>query len=195
MAARKSSIKRETKETSVNVQTNIDGSGKIFIKTGIDFFDHLITSFAKHSMLDLIVKAKSNDNILHHLIEDVGIAIGAAMDKALGARTGITRFSYASVPLDESLAEATIDLVRRPYHKINLSIKRTQIEGMSKEDIEHFFTSLAQNLNSCIHLNVKYGENDHHKVEAAIKSLAVAFRVAASIDKKQKGIPSTKGSM
>lgn len=146
-------------------------------------------------MLDLTVKAKSNDNILHHLIEDVGIAIGAAMDKALGARTGITRFSYASVPLDESLAEATIDLVRRPYHKINLSIKRTQIEGMSKEDIEHFFTSLAQNLNSCIHLNVKYGENDHHKVEAAIKSLAVAFRVAASIDKKQKGIPSTKGSM
>jgi imidazoleglycerol-phosphate dehydratase len=195
MAARKSSIKRETKETSVSVQTNIDGCGKISVKTGIDFFDHLITSFAKHSMLDLTVKAKSNDNILHHLIEDVGIAIGAAMDKALGARTGITRFSYASVPLDESLAEATIDLVRRPYHKINLSIKRTQIEGISKEDIEHFFASLAQNLNSCVHLNVKYGENDHHKVEAAIKSLAVAFRVAASIDKKQKGIPSTKGSM
>lgn len=195
MTARKSSIKRETKETSVSVQTNLDGSGKISVKTGIDFFDHLITSFAKHSMLDLTVKAKSNDNILHHLIEDVGIAIGAAMDKALGTRTGITRFSYASVPLDESLAEATIDLVRRPYHKINLSIKRTQIEGMSKEDVEHFFTSLAQNLNSCIHLNVKYGENDHHKVEAAIKSLAVAFRVAASIDKKQKGIPSTKGSM
>lgn len=195
MTARKSSIKRETKETSVSVQTNLDGSGKISVKTGIDFFDHLITSFAKHSMLDLTVKAKSNDNILHHLIEDVGIAIGVAMDKALGTRTGIIRFSYASVPLDESLAEATIDLVRRPYHKINLSIKRTQIEGMSKEDVEHFFTSLAQNLNSCIHLNVKYGENDHHKVEAAIKSLAVAFRVAASIDKKQKGIPSTKGSM
>ena len=195
MAARKSSIKRETKETSVSVQTNLDGSGKISVKTGIDFFDHLITSFAKHSMLDLTVKAKSNDNILHHLIEDVGIAIGAAIDKALGTRAGITRFSYASVPLDESLAESTIDLVRRPYHKINLSIKRTQIEGMSKEDIEHFFTSLAQNLNSCIHLNVKYGENDHHKVEAAIKSLAVAFRIAAGADKKQKGIPSTKGSM
>ncbi len=195
MAARKSSIKRETKETSVSVQTNIDGSGKISVKTGIDFFDHLIISFAKHSMLDLTVRAKSNDNILHHLIEDVGIAIGAGIDKALGTRAGITRFSYASVPLDESLAEATIDLVRRPYHKISLSIKRSQIEGMSKEDIEHFFTSLAQNLNSCIHLNVKYGENDHHKVESAIKSLAVAFRIAASIDKKQKGIPSTKGSM
>jgi len=195
MAARKSSIKRETKETSVSVQTNLDGSGRISVKTGIDFFDHLIISFAKHSMLDLTVRAKSNDNILHHLIEDVGIAIGTGIDKALGTRAGITRFSYASVPLDESLAEATIDLVRRPYHKINLSIKRAQIEGMSKEDIEHFFTSLAQNLNSCIHLNVKYGENDHHKVEAAIKSLAVAFRMAASVDKKQKGIPSTKGSM
>jgi len=195
MAARTSSIKRETKETSVSVQTNIDGSGKISVKTGIDFFDHLITSFAKHSMLDLTVKAKSNDNILHHLIEDVGIAIGAGIDKALGTRAGITRFSYASVPLDESLAEATIDLVRRPYHKISLSIKRAQIEGMSKEDIEHFFTSLAQNMSSCIHVNVKYGENDHHKVESAIKSLAVAFRIAASIDKKQKGIPSTKGSM
>jgi imidazoleglycerol-phosphate dehydratase len=195
MAARKSSIKRETKETSVSIQTNLDGSGKISVKTGIDFFDHLIISFATHSMLDLTVKAKSNDNILHHLIEDVGIAIGTGIDKALGTRTGITRFSYASVPLDESLAEATIDLVRRPYYKISLSIKRAQIEGMSKEDIEHFFASLAQNLNSCIHLNVKYGENDHHKVEAAIKSLAVAFRMAASIDKKQKGIPSTKGSM
>ena len=195
MAARKSSVKRDTKETSVSVQTNIDGSGKISVKTGIDFFDHLITSFAKHSMLDLTVKAKSNDNILHHLIEDVGIAMGAGIDKALGTRAGITRFSYASVPLDESLAEATIDLVRRPYHKISLSIKRAQIEGMSKEDIEHFFTSLAQNLNSCVHLNVKYGENDHHKVEAAIKSLAVAFRMAASADRKQKGIPSTKGSM
>ncbi|MFN3654948.1 MAG: imidazoleglycerol-phosphate dehydratase, partial [Candidatus Nitrosotenuis sp.] len=101
----------------------------------------------------------------------------------------------ASVPMDESLAEASVDLVRRPYNKINLSIKRTQIEGVSKEDIEHFFSSLAQNINSCIHVNVRYGENDHHKIEAAIKSLAVALRIAASKDAKQKGIPSTKGSM
>jgi imidazoleglycerol-phosphate dehydratase len=97
--------------------------------------------------------------------------------------------------MDESLAETSLDLVRRPYGKINLDIKRTQIEGMSKEDIDHFFTSLVQNMASCIHINVKYGDNDHHKIEAAIKSLAVAFRVASNIDKKQKGIPSTKGSM
>ena len=190
-----SKIKRETKETSITVQVNIDGTGKTSINTGIDFFDHLITSFGKHAMLDLTVKAKSNDRILHHLIEDTGIAIGNAIDKALGTRSGITRFSYASVPMDESLAEASVDLVRRPYGKITLSIKRTQIEGMSKEDIEHFFSSLVQNLNSCIHINVKYGENDHHKIEAAIKSLAVALRMAANTDKKQKGIPSTKGSM
>ncbi len=193
--ARAGKIKRETKETSITVQVNIDGTGKTSVNTGIDFFDHLIGSFGKHAMLDLTVRAKSNDRILHHLIEDTGIAIGSAIDKALGSRTGITRFSYASVPMDESLAEASVDLVKRPYHKINLAIKRAQIEGMSKEDIEHFFSSLAQNLNSCIHINIRYGENDHHKIEAAIKSLAVALRAAASPDKKQKGIPSTKGSM
>ena len=193
--ARASKITRETKETTIAVQVNIDGSGKTSINTGIDFFDHLITSLGKHAMLDLTVKAKSNDRILHHLIEDTGIAIGMAIDKALGNRTGITRFSYAAIPMDESLAETSIDLVRRPYGKINLSIKRSQIEGMSKEDIEHFISSLVQNMNSCIHINVKYGENDHHKIEAAIKSLAVALRAAANYDKKQKGIPSTKGSM
>ncbi|NDB47259.1 MAG: imidazoleglycerol-phosphate dehydratase HisB [Nitrososphaeria archaeon] len=193
--ARSTALKRETKETSISIQVNIDGSGKTSVNTGIDFFDHLITSFGKHSMIDLVVKAKSNDGIAHHLIEDTGIAIGAAIDKALGNRIGITRFSYSSIPMDESLAETSVDLVRRPYGKINLQIKRSQIEGMSKEDIEHFFSSLVQNLNSCIHINVKYGENDHHKIESAIKSLAVAFRIAADKDKKQKGIPSTKGSM
>ena len=195
LVARTSKIQRNTKETSILVQVNIDGTGKTSISTGIDFFDHLITSFGKHSMLDLTVKAKSNDKIMHHLIEDTGIAIGSAIDKALGNRTGIARFSNSSLPMDESLAEVSIDLVRRPYGKINLTIKRSQIEGMSKEDIEHFFSSLVQNLNCCVHVNVQYGDNDHHKIEAAIKSLAVALRVAASMDKKQKGIPSTKGSM
>ena len=195
MATRKSRIKRETKETSVDVSLNIDGSGKTSVSTGISFLDHLITSFGTHSMMDLTVKAKSKDKIEHHLIEDVAITIGLSIDKALGKRTGITRFSYASVPMDESLAEASIDLVKRPYSKISLLIKRSKIEGVSKEDIEHFFKSLTQNLSSCIHVTVKYGDNDHHKIEAAIKSLAVALRNASSKDKKQKGIPSTKGAM
>ena len=195
MAPRKASIKRNTKETSVSVSVNLDGSGKTVIKTGINFLDHLIVSFGKHGMMDLNVNAKSNDGIEHHLIEDTAITIGQTIDKALSSRSGITRFSYASVPMDESLAEASIDLVKRPFSKLTLSIKRSKIEDVSKEDLEHFFQSLLQNLNSCIHLTVKYGDNDHHKVEAAIKSLAVALRNASSLDKKQKGIPSTKGSM
>jgi len=195
MTTRKSKIKRETKETSVDVSLNIDGSGKTSVSTGISFLDHLITSFGTHSMMDLTVKAKSKDKIEHHLIDDVAIIIGSSIDKALGKRTGITRFSYASVPMDESLAEASLDLVKRPYSKISLLIKRSKIEGVSKEDIEHFFKSLTQNLSSCIHVTVKYGDNDHHKIEAAIKSLAVALRNASSRDKKQKGIPSTKGAM
>ena len=195
MTTRKSKIKRETKETSVDVSLNIDGSGKTSVSTGISFLDHLITSFGTHAMMDLTVKTKSKDKIEHHLIEDVAITIGLSIDKALGKRTGITRFSYASVPMDESLAEASIDLVKRPYSKITLLIKRSKIEGVSKEDIEHFFKSLTQNLSSCIHVTVKYGDNDHHKIEAAIKSLAVALRNASSRDKKQKGIPSTKGAM
>ena len=195
MAPRKASIKRNTKETSVSVSVNLDGSGKTSIKTGIKFLDHLIVSFGTHGMMDLKVDAKSNDGIEHHLIEDTAITIGQTIDKALSSRSGITRFSYASVPMDESLAEASIDLVKRPFWKLTLSLKRNKIEDVSKEDLEHFFQSLLQNLNSCIHLTVKYGDNDHHKVEAAIKSLAVALRYASSLDKKQKGIPSTKGSM
>ena len=195
MKKRTSTIKRTTKETVVSASVNLDGTGKISVNTGISFLDHLITSFAKHSMMDLQVKAKSRDKIEHHLIEDTAIAIGSAVDKALGNRAGITRFSFASVPMDESLAQASLDLVKRPFQKIDLKIKRNNIEGMSKEDIEHFFQSLTQNLNSCVHLSVKYGENDHHKIESAIKSLAVALRIASSADKKQKGIPSTKGAM
>ena len=195
MTSRKANITRNTKETSIRVTVNLDGMGKTNINTGIKFLDHLIVSFGKHGMMDLKVDAKSNDGIEHHLIEDTAISIGLAIDKALANRSGIVRFSYASVPMDESLAEASVDLVKRPFWKLTLLIKRNKIEDISKEDLEHFFQSLLQNLNSCIHLTVKYGENDHHKVEAAIKSLAVAFRSSSSIDKKQKGIPSTKGSM
>ena len=138
MKSRTSKIKRTTKETDVTVSVNLDGQGKTSVTTGISFLDHLVTAFGKHSMMDLQVKSKSVDKIEHHLIEDTAITIGSAVDKALGNRSGIVRFSYASVPMDESLAEASIDLVKRPYSKISLSLKRTKIEDMSKEDIEHF---------------------------------------------------------
>jgi imidazoleglycerol-phosphate dehydratase len=195
MKSRLGRINRKTRETEVSVNVNLDGSGKISVKTGINFLDHLITSLGKHATLDLKLNAASKDGIVHHLIEDTAIALANAMDLALGNRSGITRFGYASVPMDESLAEASLDLIKRPYNKIELAIERNQIEKISKEDLEHFFRSLAQNLNICMHVTVKYGENDHHKIEAALKAFAVAWRIAASYDKKQKGIPSTKGAM
>ena len=142
MNARKTNLKRETKETGVIVSLNLDGTGKTSINTGISFLDHLITSFGKHSMIDLSVKAKSKDGIEHHLIEDTAITIGSAIDKALGNRVGIKIFSYASVPIDESLAEVSIDMIKRPFSRISLSMKRSKIEGMSKEDIDHLFHSL-----------------------------------------------------
>jgi imidazoleglycerol-phosphate dehydratase len=195
MKSRTARINRKTKETEVLVEVNIDGNGKISIKTGLPFLDHLITSLAKHAMLDLKLNAKSMDGIDHHLIEDTAISLGNAMDQSLGNRIGIVRFGHSSVPMDESLAEASLDLIKRQYQRIDLSIERKQIEGISKEDLEHFFRSLAQNLNICMHGSVKYGENDHHKIEAAIKAFAVAWRTAAGYDGKQKGIPSTKGAM
>ena len=195
MKSRIGRITRKTKETEVSAVVNLDGKGKISVKTGLPFLDHLIISLAKHAMFDLKLNAISKDGINHHLVEDTAIALGNAMDASLGNRTGIVRFGYASVPMDESLAEASLDLVKRQYQKIVLSIERNQIEGISKEDLEHFFRSLGQNLNICIHLSVKYGENDHHKIEAVIKAFAIAWRMAASSDKKQRGIPSTKGAM
>ncbi len=194
MKSRISNIVRKTKETEVSISINLDGNGKISVKTGLPFLDHLVISFAKHAIFDLKLNAVSKDGIDHHLVEDTAIALGNARDESLGNRSGIVRFGYASIPMDESLAEVSLDLVRRQYHKIELSVIRNQIEGISKEDLEHFFRSLAQSLNICMHVSVKYGENDHHKIEAAIKALAVALRNAASQDKK-KGMPSTKGVM
>ncbi|MDI1494824.1 MAG: imidazoleglycerol-phosphate dehydratase [Cenarchaeum symbiont of Oopsacas minuta] len=195
VTSRKKTVKRTTGETTVTVSINLDGSGRVSASTGISFIDHMIIAFTKHAMMDLKINAVSKDNIEHHLVEDVAITIGSAIDKALDKRSGITRFGHASIPMDEALAEASVDLVRRQFSVISLSLKRSNIEKVSKEDLEHFFQSLLINMNSCIHVTVKDGKNDHHKVESAIKSLAVALRQAMSFDSKQKGIPSTKGKM
>lgn len=192
---RKSKVERQTKETSVRVELNIDGKGNTSVETTIPFLDHLASTIGKHAMMDLKIVAKSKDKIVHHIAEDVAITFANALDKALGNRAKIYRFGHAIVPMDDSLAYAAIDLVKRQYYAIDLKLNRMNIEGMSKEDLEHFFRSFAQNVNACIHLNVQYGENDHHKVEAATKALAVALREAVTIDKKGRGIPSTKGSM
>jgi len=199
---RTATTRRRTKETAVTVMVNLDGSGKSSVETGIKFLDHMIVSLAKHTMLDLNLKAESLDDIRHHLVEDTGIALGGAIDDALGDRAGIARFGHASVPLDESLAEATVDLVRRPFVRLQLSLgqgrehnKNPNIEDLPKEDLEHFLQSMLQNMMSCTHLEVRYGENDHHKAEADVKSLAVALRSESEADPRRTGAPSTKGSM
>jgi imidazoleglycerol-phosphate dehydratase len=185
-AGRKARIERVTKETAVNVNVNLDGTGKTSIKTRLSFIDHLIMSIGKHAMIDITLNGESNDGIMHHLAEDVAIALAQSIDKALGDRTRITRFGYALIPMD---------LVKRQYYNVQLKLTRDSIEGVPREDLEHFARSLMQNLNACTHMVVHYGENDHHKVEAALKAFAVALRMATSIDSKRKGVPSAKGVM
>ena len=195
VAARKARIERVTKETAVTVAVNIDGSGKTNVRTGLSFIDHLITAICKHAMIDINLSGKSNDGIVHHLAEDVAIALAQTLDKALGDRVKIKRFGYATLPMDEAAASVAIDLVKRQFQNVQLKLGRDSIEGVPREDLEHFCRSLVQNLNACTHIVVQYGDNDHHKVEAAIKAFAVALRMAVEVDPKRKGIPSTKGAM
>jgi imidazoleglycerol-phosphate dehydratase len=192
---RTAKMERITKETSVIVEVKVEGSGSINVKTTLPFIDHLITSIGKHSMIDINLMAKSNDGIVHHLIEDISIALSQTIDKALGNRSQIVRFGYAIVPMDESLAYVSIDLVKRQFCNIQLKLTRDSVEGIAREDLEHFVMSLAQNLNACTHIIIEYGDNDHHKIECAIKAFAISLRMAASIDKKMEGVPSTKGTM
>ena len=191
-----SKIKRATKETRLAVQVNIDGTGKTAVKTGLSFIDHLIVAIAKHSMIDISLTAISNDGILHHLVEDTSIALSQSIDRALSDRSRIRRFGHAVVPMDESLASVAIDLVKRQFYNMQLNLAAETVEGIPCEDLEHFVRSLIQNLNACTHIVVNYGDNDHHKIESAVKAFAVAFRMAASIDERRReGVPSTKGAM
>lgn len=184
-------VYRKTRETEVTIKANLDGEGKVEVGTGISFFDHLITSFATHSLIDLSAKVKGD--LKHHSIEDLAIGLGEALSKALAGREGIIRFGYAVVPMDEALAFAAIDLVKRPYAVIDLKLRGKKIEDMATEDIIHFFETLAISLSANIHVWVQYGGNDHHKAEAAIKALALSLKQAIALDPRRKGIPSSKG--
>lgn len=193
--ARTATLSRSTSETTIKLDVNLDGEGKAEISSGLKFLDHLITTFSKYSLVDIQADVKSNDSIVHHLIEDIAICLGQSLDKALGDRARIMRFGYAIVPMDDSRSNSAIDLVRRQYSKFELKLERNEVEGIAKEDIEHFFRSLLQNLVACTHILVEYGEDDHHKLESAIKSFAIAFRNGAAIDQRRKGLPSTKDMM
>lgn len=189
-------IERKTKETSIVAKIDLDGKGISKISTGIDFLDHLIISFSKHSKIDLQLTAKSEDGIRHHLIEDTGIVLGQAVNKALGKRENINRFGNATIPMDESVSSAAVDLIKRQFSHLELKLERENIEGISQEDIIHFFQSFIGNLNCCMHIIVHYGINDHHKIESAIKATAVALKSAIKIDPDHEGgLPTTKGMM
>jgi imidazoleglycerol-phosphate dehydratase len=192
---RTAKIERITKETAVTAEVNMEGSGKTTVKTNIPFVDHLIATIGKHGMIDITLTGESKDGIAHHLIEDVSIVLSQTIDKALCNRSRITRFGYAIVPMDESLAYVSIDLVKRQFSNIQLKLTQNVIEGLQREDLEHFVRSIVQNLNACTHIIVEYGDNDHHKIECAMKAFAISLRMAASIDTKRKQAPSTKGAM
>jgi imidazoleglycerol-phosphate dehydratase len=186
-------VYRKTKETEVQVKVNLDGEGKTCVDTGVAFLDHMIASLATHSLIDINASVKGD--LVHHMVEDLAIGIGEALSKALGTREGIARFGNAAAPMDCSLAFAAVDLVKRPYFKIDLKLRGKKVENMPTEDIVHFFESFATSLGSNVHVYVEYGSNDHHKAEAAVKALALSLRLAVAIDPRRKGVPSSKGAM
>jgi imidazoleglycerol-phosphate dehydratase len=186
-----SEVKRETKEVSIKIKLNIDGLGRSKIETGIEFLNHILKNIAKHSLFNLEVNASGD--LKHHIAEDVALALGEAIAKALGDKKGIKRFGSAYVVMDDSLARAVLDLGGRAYSHLKIQFNAKKIEDLSVEDVPHFFESLAQASKSNIHLEVLYGKNDHHKVEALAKALALALKEACSKEPRLSSVPSTKG--
>ena len=188
---RESKLSRKTNETEIELKINLDGSGNSDINTGIAFFDHMLNSFAKHGSFDLTIKARGDLTVDdHHTIEDVGITLGSAIVKALGDKKGIERFADASVPMDEALASAAIDVSGRSFLVCNAKFTNLNIGGFTSQNVRHFFESLTVNAGINAHLEVT-GENDHHKAEALFKAFGIALKRAVRVT--GSGIPSTKG--
>lgn len=193
MTARTAMTERNTRETSVKVNLNLDGSGEVDISTGIAFLDHMFDSFAKHSRFDLTLSCLGDLQVDdHHTAEDCGIVLGQALDQALGNRVGIQRFGYAYAPLDESLARAVVDISGRPFADVNLGLKRDKLGELSCENVGHVLSSLAFAARMTLHVDLIKGENDHHRAEAAFKAFALALKDAASVT-GNIDLPSTKG--
>lgn len=191
--SRRATVQRKTKETDIKAALNLDGAGISTISTGIGFLDHMLTALAVHAGIDLELSCIGDLHIDdHHTAEDCALALGAAVDQALGDRAGVARFGYAYAPLDESLARAVIDLVTRPSAVVCLSLTREMIGAMSCENLPHFFQSLAVAARLTLHLDVIRGENDHHKAESAFKAFALAFKQAIGRT-GSTAQPSTKG--
>lgn len=191
-SSRTATVARKTKETDIQVSVNLDGNGDYNIQTGIGFFNHMLELLSKHSHIDLSLSCKGDLHIDdHHTVEDVAIALGSALREALGDKLGISRYGYAYIPMDETLARAVVDLSGRSYLVFKAEFTRAKISDMATEMVEHFFFSLAEHLKANIHLEILYGKNTHHKIEGLFKALAVALRQAVSIT--STSIASTKG--
>lgn len=191
---RKAKIARNTKETQIKLELNLDGSGKGAIDTGIGFFDHMLELLKKHALIDLTVKAKGDLNVdYHHTVEDVGLVFGRALDKALGDRRGLTRYGFASIPMDEALCETSLDLGGRPFLVMQCAMKHMMVKDFEVKLVEEFFRAVSVEARANIHLRQIYGDEAHHVCEGLFKSFARALRQAKAVDPNEKGVPSSKG--
>ncbi len=191
MANRLSKVKRETKETNISLELDIDGSGECDINTGIKMFDHLLAQVARHGVFNLKVSATGDDQ--HHLVEDVGICLGRALGEALGEKRGITRMADAAVPMDDTLVTVIVDISGRGYTVLDLPFSENDMAGFPTDLIRHFLESFAAEARLNLHALVVYGTNDHHKAEALFKALGRALDAATRIDQRISGeLPSTK---
>lgn len=193
--SRTAAVERLTRETSVRVGLDLDGTGAASIGTGIGFLDHLLESLARHARLDLTLSCEGDLQVDdHHTAEDCALAVGEALDRALGERRGVNRFGWAYAPLDDALARAVADLSGRPFAAVDLGLRREAIGGLACENVAHLLRSLAVAARLTLHVDVLRGENDHHRAEAAVKAVALALRQAVA-PSGFNDVPSTKGTL
>ncbi len=196
MADRKAAIARKTKETQISIAINLDGTGQIKVETGIGFFDHMLTHLAKHSLCDLEVACKGDLEVdAHHTVEDVGIALGQAIDQAVGDKKGIKRYGSAVIPMDEAMVLVALDISGRGSLVFDLDLRKEMIGTFDSELAGEFFKSLAHNAGIALHIKYLAGRNAHHIVEAAFKAFARALRSSVESDPRVADVPSTKGTL
>ena len=194
--SRSAESRRTTGETDVRARVELDGSGAALVSTGVGFFDHMLTLLARHSLIDLEVEARGDlETGSHHTVEDVGITLGQAIDRALGDRAGIERYGSALIPMDECLAQAAIDLSGRPFTAIDVPLPAIVIGGFETELLEEFMRGLANHAGLTLHLRLLVPGNAHHSIEASFKAVARALGMAVSPNPRVGGVPSTKGSL
>lgn len=193
-AQRQARISRKTHETQVELELALDGRGRADIESPVGFLNHMLALLARHALVDLKVRATGDTDVdFHHTVEDIGICLGQALDKALGVKEGITRFGSASVPMDEALAQVSLDISGRPYLVFNAGFPGERIGDFETQLVQEFLQAVATHGKITLHVTVPYGTNDHHIAEAIFKALARALKMALAADPRSGGVPSTKG--